>query len=112
MTAGLCTLGTQATTKVVQPYINIRPTITMEAGDLCTVLLTKPLHLPAMWQGSSDCGDTEATMTRAEQLALKIQRDKEALEKRARCWPERSGPAGRDPEGDEQAALPGRRAGG
>ena len=53
VTAGLTTLGNQATTKVVQPYINIRPTITMEAGQLCTVLLIKPLHLPAMWQGSA-----------------------------------------------------------
>ena len=53
VTSGLTTLGNQATTKVVQPYINIRPTITIEAGQLCTVLLTKPLHLPAMWQGSA-----------------------------------------------------------
>ena len=39
VTSGLTTLGNQATTKVVQPYINIRPTITIEAGQLCTVLL-------------------------------------------------------------------------
>ena len=58
VTAGLTTLGNQATTKVVQPYINIRPTITMEAGALCTVLLTKPLHLPAMWQGTTNLTTT------------------------------------------------------
>ena len=58
VTSGLTTLGNQATTKVVQPYINIRPTITIEAGQLCTVLLTKPLHLPAMWQGSTDLTTT------------------------------------------------------
>ena len=46
-------LGNQATTRAVQPYINIRPTITVEAGALCTVLLIKPLHLPAMWQGTT-----------------------------------------------------------
>ena len=54
VTSGLTALGNQATTKVVQPYINIRPTITMEAGQLCTVLLIKPLHLPAMWQGTTN----------------------------------------------------------
>ena len=54
VTSGLTALGNQATTKVVQPYIHIRPTITMEAGQLCTVLLTKPLHLPAMWQGTTN----------------------------------------------------------
>ena len=45
-------------------------------------------------------------MTKAERLAAQIQRDKEALapaRKRAA--------AGRDPQGDEQTALPGRRAG-
>jgi type IV secretion system protein VirB10 len=48
VTAGLTALGNQATTKVVQPYINIRPTITIDAGQLAHVLLLKPLHLPAM----------------------------------------------------------------
>ena len=81
VTAGLTTLGNQATTKVVQPYINIRPTITMEAGQLCTVLLIKPLHLPAMWQGSATHHHTEVGMTKAERLAAKIARDKETLEK-------------------------------
>ena len=53
VTAGVTALGNQATTRAVQPYINIRPTITVEAGALCTVLLIKPLHLPAMWQGTT-----------------------------------------------------------
>jgi type IV secretion system protein VirB10 len=53
VTAGVTALGNQATTRVVQPSINIRPTITVEAGALCTVLLLKPLHLPAMWQGTT-----------------------------------------------------------
>ena len=66
---------------MVQPYINIRPTITIEAGQLCTVLLTKPLHLPAMWQGSPTDDDTEGTMTKAERLARRLPRDKESLEK-------------------------------
>lgn len=47
---GLTSLGNQATTNIVQPYINIRPTITVEAGALANVLLIKPLLLPAMWQ--------------------------------------------------------------
>ena len=81
VTSGLTTLGNQATTKVVQPYINIRPTITIEAGQLCTVLLIKPLHLPAMWQGHRHTHHTEVGMTKAERLAAKIQRDKETLEK-------------------------------
>ena len=53
VTSGLTTLGNQATTKSIQPYINIRPTITIEAGQLAHVILLKPLHLPAMWQGST-----------------------------------------------------------
>ena len=53
VTSGITTLGNQATTKVTQPYINIRPTITIEAGQLAQVILLKPLHLPAMWQGST-----------------------------------------------------------
>ncbi len=27
-----------------------RPTITVDSGQLCQVLLTKPLTLPALWQ--------------------------------------------------------------
>jgi hypothetical protein len=47
---GIGTLGNQATNRVIQPYINIRPTIIVAAGQLAHVLLIKPLHLPAMWQ--------------------------------------------------------------
>ena len=81
VTAGVTALGNQATTRAVQPYINIRPTITVEAGALCTVLLLKPLHLPAMWQGTTTHRNTEVGMTKAERLAAKIQRDKDTLEK-------------------------------
>jgi type IV secretory pathway VirB10-like protein len=49
---GIASVGNQATNRVITPVINIRPTITVEAGQLCQVLLTKPLQLPAMWQGS------------------------------------------------------------
>ena len=78
VTSGLTTLGNQATTKVVQPYINIRPTITMEAGQLCMSCSSSRCI-------SRRCGraprhhHTEGTMTKAERLAAKIQRDKEAL---------------------------------
>jgi type IV secretory pathway VirB10-like protein len=58
--SGLTNLGNQATTKAVQPYINIRPTITIEAGQVAHVILLKPLHLPAMWQGG-DPHDTRTT---------------------------------------------------
>ena len=81
VTAGVTALGNQATTRAVQPYINIRPTITVEAGALCTVLLLKPLHLPAMWQGTHAHRNTEVGMTKAERLAAKIQRDRDTLEK-------------------------------
>jgi type IV secretion system protein VirB10 len=55
---GIGTLGNQATNRVVQPYINIRPTIIVEAGQLAHVLLVKPLSLPAMWQGTSTTAST------------------------------------------------------
>jgi type IV secretory pathway VirB10-like protein len=51
VTSGLTSLGNQATNKVIQPYINIRPTITVESGQIAHVLLIKELKLPAMWQG-------------------------------------------------------------
>ena len=88
VTAGLTTLGNQATTKVVQPYINIRPTITVEAGHLCTVLLIKPLHLPAMWQGTHTHHHTEVGMTKAERLAAKIAARQRDPGETARRWPQ------------------------
>jgi len=51
VTSGIATLGNQATTNVVGPMLNTRPTIIVHAQQLCNVLLTKELHLPAMWQG-------------------------------------------------------------
>jgi type IV secretion system protein VirB10 len=48
--AGLTSLGHQATNRVVSPMLNTRPTIEVDAGQLCQVLLLQPLHLPAMWQ--------------------------------------------------------------
>jgi type IV secretory pathway VirB10-like protein len=47
---GITSLGNQATSTVVQPYINTRPTIRVFAGQGCNVLLTKALSLPAVWQ--------------------------------------------------------------
>ena len=47
---GFTTLGNQATNRVIQPYINIRPTIRVFAGQIANVLLIKELRLPAMWQ--------------------------------------------------------------
>lgn len=48
--SGITSMGSQATTNIVQPYINTRPTIRVFAGQGCNVLLTKPLALQAMWQ--------------------------------------------------------------
>jgi type IV secretion system protein VirB10 len=52
ITSGLTTYGNQATNQVVRPMLNTRPTIEVEAGQLCQVLVLQPLHLPAMWQQS------------------------------------------------------------
>jgi type IV secretory pathway VirB10-like protein len=51
ITSGLTTYGNQATNQVVRPMLNTRPTIAVDAGQLCQVLLLQSLHLPAMWQG-------------------------------------------------------------
>ena len=48
--SGIATLGNQATNRIVMPYINITPTITVESGQLASVLLIKKLELPAVWQ--------------------------------------------------------------
>lgn len=48
--SGIATYGNQATSRVVGRALDTRPTIKVHAGQLCNVLLTKPLHLPAQWQ--------------------------------------------------------------
>jgi type IV secretion system protein VirB10 len=50
---GIASVGNQATNRVLGPLLNTRPTIEVDAGQLCNVLLLQPLHLPAMWQGPS-----------------------------------------------------------
>lgn len=40
----------QAASPRIGRALDTRPTITVAAGQLCNVLLTKPLTLPAMWQ--------------------------------------------------------------
>jgi type IV secretion system protein VirB10 len=50
--SGIAGVGNQAVNRAVTPVLNIRPTIITEAGQLANVLLLKPLHLPAMWQGA------------------------------------------------------------
>jgi hypothetical protein len=49
--SGIGSVGNQATNRVIGPMLNTRPTIEVDAGQLCQVLLLQPLHLPAMWQG-------------------------------------------------------------
>ena len=48
--SGIATYGNQATSRVVGRALDTRPTIKVHAGQLCHVLLTKALKLPAMWQ--------------------------------------------------------------
>jgi type IV secretory pathway VirB10-like protein len=52
VTSGIATLGNQATSNVVGPMLNTRPTIIVHAQQLCNVLLVNELSLPAMWQGT------------------------------------------------------------
>ena len=48
--SGIATYGNQATSRVVGRAMDTRPTIKVHAGQLCHVLLTKELKLPALWQ--------------------------------------------------------------
>jgi type IV secretory pathway VirB10-like protein len=48
--AGISSVGNQAVTQRLGRALDTRPTIEVDAGQLCNVLLTKPLHLPALWQ--------------------------------------------------------------
>jgi len=48
--AGIAATGNQATQQRLGRALDTRPTIEVDSGQLCHVLLTKPLHLPAMWQ--------------------------------------------------------------
>jgi type IV secretory pathway VirB10-like protein len=47
---GIAASGSQATQQRLGRALDTRPTIEVDSGQLCQVLLTKPLHLPAMWQ--------------------------------------------------------------
>jgi len=48
--AGIGSLGNQVVSQRAGRALDTRPTIEVDAGQLCNVLLIKPLHLPAMWQ--------------------------------------------------------------
>jgi type IV secretory pathway VirB10-like protein len=48
--AGIAATGNQATQQRLGRALDTRPTIEVDSGQLCQVLLTKPLHLPAIWQ--------------------------------------------------------------
>jgi hypothetical protein len=47
---GIAATGNQATQQRLGRALDTRPTIEVDSGQLCQVLLTKPLRLPAMWQ--------------------------------------------------------------
>ena len=61
--SGIASVGNQATNRVITPVLNIRPTIEVDAGQLCNVLLIKPLSLPAMWQGAPTSTPAVSTAT-------------------------------------------------
>ena len=48
--SGIGGTANQATQQRLGRALDTRPTIEVDSGQLCQVLLTKPLHLPAMWQ--------------------------------------------------------------
>ena len=48
--AGMSSVGNQALSPRIGRALDTRPTIEIDAGQICHVLLIKPLSLPAMWQ--------------------------------------------------------------
>jgi hypothetical protein len=48
--AGIGSLGNQVVSQRAGRALDTRPTIEVDAGQLCNVLLVKELKLPAMWQ--------------------------------------------------------------
>jgi hypothetical protein len=48
--AGYSSVINQAMSPRLGRALDTRPTITVDAGQLCNVILVKPLQLPAMWQ--------------------------------------------------------------
>jgi len=48
--SGMTGTANQATQQRLGRALDTRPTIEVDSGQLCQVLLTKSLHLPAMWQ--------------------------------------------------------------
>jgi type IV secretion system protein VirB10 len=48
--SGIAATSSQVAQQRVGRALDTRPTITVDAGQLCQVLLIKPLPLPAMWQ--------------------------------------------------------------
>jgi type IV secretory pathway VirB10-like protein len=63
--AGLAGAANQAGNQVTGPMMNTRPTIEVDAGHRCQVILLEPLKLPAMWQGgslSAQMASTKATL--------------------------------------------------
>jgi len=47
---GIGATGNQVTQQRLGRALDTRPTITVDSGQICHILLTKLLSLPAMWQ--------------------------------------------------------------
>jgi type IV secretory pathway VirB10-like protein len=63
--SGIASVGNQATNRLIGRALDTRPTITVHSGQLCNILLIKPLSLPAMWQGTTPITTTAATQPAA-----------------------------------------------
>jgi type IV secretory pathway VirB10-like protein len=50
VTSGIAATGSQATQQRLGRALDTRPTIEVPSGQLCQVLLTKPLQLPAFYE--------------------------------------------------------------
>jgi len=48
--SGIASTSTQVTQQRLGRALDTRPTITVDAGQLCNVILVRPLSLPAMWE--------------------------------------------------------------
>jgi type IV secretion system protein VirB10 len=48
--SGVAGVGAQTGTQITGPLLNTRPTILVASGQLCNLLLIKPLTLPAQWE--------------------------------------------------------------
>ena len=76
--AGISSVGNQAVTQRIGRALDTRPTIEVDAGQLCNVLLTKPLSLQAMWQYGGQARESRPPQRASPALASWLRRELEA----------------------------------